>query len=173
MALIKTVSPENATGIIKEGYDMYLEKAGSIPKPMEMISASPGLFELSLRRMHYLSSHPTLSFALLTHIRYLVSSHLGYRFCRNFNRGLLEKQGLEQGDFERMESDSSQSLLEQHENAMLAFVVKAVSSPDAVTAEDIAELRNLGWEDRDLVDALAQGVSMYDHAVMMKVFQMD
>lgn len=173
MALINIVSPDNATGIIKEGYDMYLEKAGRIPKPMEMISASPGLFELSLRRMRYLSSHPSLSFALLAHIRYLVSFHLGYRFCREFNRYLLEKQGLEQSDFEQMESDPSRSLLEPHENAMLAFVVKAVNSPDAVTAEEITELRNLGWEDRDMVDALAQGVSMFDHAVMMQVFQMD
>jgi hypothetical protein len=173
MALLNTVSPGNATGIVKEGYDMFLDKAGSVPKPMEMISVSPGLFEISLRRLRYLMSHPNLSFSLLAHIRYLVSCHLGYRFCRDFNRHLLEKQGLGKSDFEKMESDPSQSLLEKNENALLAFVVKAVKSPASITADDINKLKRLGWEDRDIVDALAQGVGMIDHAIMMQVFQMD
>jgi hypothetical protein len=140
---------------------------------MEMISVSPGLFEISLRRLRYLLSHPNLSFPLLTCIRYLVSYHLDYPACRKFNRCLLEKQGLSEDDFKKMESDPFQSLLEKHESAMLSFVVRAVKSPDAITANDIQELRSLGWGDRDMVDALAQGVGMIDHAIMVKVFQMD
>lgn len=173
MALIDTVSPEKAEGTIKEGYDMFLQNIGIIPKPMEMMSASPALFELQLRRIHYLSKHPKLSFSLLAHIRYLVSCNLDYRFCMDFNKHILAKQGLEEADFSKMESDPSQSLLEENESAMLAFVVKAVKSPGSVTPEDIVNLREQGWEDRDMVDALAQGVGMIDHAIMMQVFQID
>ena len=67
MALISTVPVEKAEGPIKEGYDMFLKNIGIIPRPMEMLSASPALFELQLCRIHYLSRHPTLSFALLAH----------------------------------------------------------------------------------------------------------
>ena len=56
---------------------------------------------------------------------------------------------------------------------MFSFVVKAVKSPGAVEPDEIQHLRDLGWEDRDMVDALAQGVSMIDHAIMMQVFRMD
>jgi hypothetical protein len=173
MALISTVPPEKAEGVIKEGYEMFIKNIGIIPKPMEMMSASPALFELQLRRIHYLSKHPNLSFALLAHIRYLVSCNLDYRFCTDFNKHILKKQGIEEADFRKMEADPSQSLLEENESAMLAFVVKAVKAPGSVTAEDIQRLRDLGWEDRDMVDALAQGVGMIDHAIMMQVFQMD
>jgi uncharacterized protein YciW len=173
MTLISTVPPEKAEGTIKEGYDMFMKNVGIIPKPMEMMSASPALFELQLRRIHYFSKHPKLSFALLAHIRYLVSHNLGYRFCMDFNKHILKKQGVEEADFRRMEADPSQSLLEENDSAMLAFVVNAVKSPGAVTAEDINSLRKLGWEDRDMVDALAQGVGMIDHAIMAQVFQME
>jgi uncharacterized protein YciW len=72
-----------------------------------------------------------------------------------------------------LEADPSQSLLEENERAMLTFVVKAVKKPGSITAEDVKKLKDLGWEDRDMVDALSQGVSMIDHSIMMQVFQID
>jgi uncharacterized protein YciW len=60
--------------------------------------------------------------------------------------------------------------LEEKESAMLAFVVKAVKEPSSVKAQKIEALKAMGWEDRDLVDGLAHGVNMVDHAIMMEVF---
>lgn len=173
MALIQTVSPEKAEGPIKEAYEMFMKNIGIIPKPMELLSASPTLFELQLRRIHYFVNHPTLSFSLLAHIRYLVAHSLNYRFCVDFNKNMLKKQGLTEDDLRKVEADPSASMLEPKESAMLAFVVKSVKAPESVTAEDIANLKKLGWEDKDMVDALAQGVSMIDHSIMMQVFQME
>jgi hypothetical protein len=154
MALIKTVQPENAEGIIKEGYSMFMEHMGIVPKPMEMLSASPALFEQGLKRIHYYSTHPTLSFALLAHIRYLAAHSLNYSFCMDFNKAMLKKQGVEEADFQKMEEDPSKSLLEENENAMLAFVINAMKSPGSATPNDIQKLKNLGWEERDVVPFL-------------------
>jgi len=173
MALISTVSPENAEGTIKEGYEMFLKRVGIIPKPFEMLSASPGLFELQLHRNRYFGKHPKLSFALLAHIRYLVSHNLGHAYCMDFNRLLIKKLGIDEETIRAMETDPTKSMLEEHENAMLAFVVKSVKDPKSTTAEDISRLKNLGWEESDMVDALAQGVGMIDVAIMMQTFHMD
>lgn len=173
MALINTVPPEKAEGIIKEGYEMFMQRAGIIPRPMEMMSASPALFELQLKRIHYFSTHPRLGFVLLAHIRYLVAQRLEYQFCTDFNAFILKKVGVDDDTFEKMKADPSACLLEENEKAMLVFVMKAVKAPGSVTAQDIENLRNLGWEESDMVDALAQGVSMIDHSIMMQVFQMD
>jgi hypothetical protein len=173
MALINTVSPENAEGSIKEAYEMFIKNIGIIPKPMEMMSVSPALFDLQFQRIRYFSKHPKLSFSLLAHIRYLVAHNLKYGFCTDFNKHILKKQGVGEEDFNKMEADPSQSLLEDNERAMLAFVVKAVQSPESVTANDVNKLKDLGWEDKDMVDALSQGVSMIDHSIMMQAFQID
>jgi len=173
MALINTVSPDKAEGSIKEAYEMFMKNIGMIPRPMEMMSVSPALFDIQLQRIRYFSKHPTLSFPLLAHIRYLVAHSLNYGFCMDFNKLMLQKQGVGDADIRKMEADPSQSLLEENESAMLAFVVNAVKNPGSVTAEDVKKLKNLGWEDRDMVDALSQGVSMIDHAIMMQVFQIN
>ncbi len=59
------------------------------------------------------------------------------------------------------------------ESFMLAFVVKAVKAPSSLDADDINRLKEMGWKDRDLVDALAHGANMIDHSIMMEVFQME
>ena len=173
MTLINTVQPADAEGIIDEGYEFFMKRIGTIPRPLEMLSVSPTLFELQFRRIQYLSKHPTLSFSLLAHIRYLVAHTLDYQFCTDFNRHVLQKQGVSEDDFKKMEQDPSQSLLEDHESAMLVFVLKSVKDPASVKKDDVDNLKKIGWEDKDIVDALAQGVSMIDHSIMMQVLQMD
>nr|WP_320194117.1 hypothetical protein [uncultured Desulfobacter sp.] len=173
MPRIETVLPDQAQGIVKQGYDMYLTHFGTIPKPMEMLSVSPELFEIQLKRNRYFATQSNLSFGLLTHIRYMAALGLSYKFCIDFNKILLEKQGLDDEDLRRLEDDPCQSVLEENEHAMLTFVVKALKDPGAVANADILKLRALGWTDRDMVDAMLQGVSMSDHAVMMQVFDMD
>ncbi len=173
MALIKTVSPEQAEGQMKEAFDMFIENLGVVPRPLEMMSASPAIFNQQLQRIQYYTNHPTLSFALLSHIRYLVAHDLNYSFCMDFNKLILKKQGLEEDDIRRIESDPTQSMLEEKEAAMLVFVVNAIKKPAADRAAEIKNLKALGWEDRDLMDALAHGVNMVDHSIMMQVFQID
>lgn len=150
-----------------------MKNIGIISRPIELLSCSPALYSLQFQRMRYFAKHPNLSFSLLTHIRYLVAPNFDYGFCMDFNKHLLRKQGIDDDDIRKMAEAPSQSLLEVRKNAMLAFVIRAVKAPGSVTAEDIAELRALGWEDGDMVDALAQGVGMIDHSIMMQAFQMD
>lgn len=173
MARINTVLPEKAEGVVKEGYEMFMKNVGMIPRPMEMMSASPALFSIQLERIKYFSKHPALSFPLLAHIRYLVSHQLNYSFCMDFNGSVLKKMGLGDADLQAMKDDPSRSMLEENEKAMLVFVIKSIKAPGSVPDSDINQLRELGWSDRDMVDALSQGVGMIDHSIMMEVFQMD
>lgn len=173
MALVTTVAPRQAEGIIKEGYEMFMKNVGAIPQPMQLMSISPALFSLQLERIRYFGKHPKLSFALLAHIRYLAAQTLDYGYCMDLNRHFLKKLGNDDATIRAMEEDPSQSLLEESDSAMLDFVIRAMKQPTSITAEDIERLKALGWEERDMVDALAQGVGMIDHAIMMQVFQID
>lgn len=173
MPRIDIIRPDQAQGVVKQGYDTFLSHFGTVPKPMQMLSVSPELFDIQLKRNRYFAKGSNLSFSLLTHIRYMAALGLSYEFCMDFNRVLLKKQGLEDEDLKRLEDDPFQSILEDNEDAMLRFVVKALKGPASITDQDILDLKAHGWTDRDMVDAMIHGVSMADHAVMMQVFGMD
>jgi len=70
MALIKTVDPEKAEGIVKEVFDTMMESVGMIPAPMQLASASPGLLDISWQSLQYFSQHPKLGFGLLCTIHF-------------------------------------------------------------------------------------------------------
>ncbi len=173
MPRIKTTSIEEAQGAVKAGYDMFIKNIGIIPKPMEMMSASPALFESQLKRIEYFSNHPNLSFPLLAHIRFLAAHHLNYSFCSDFNKMTLKKVGLTDEQIDKMTKDPSACLLEDNEKAILLFVLQSMKDPGSITNADIDDLKKMDWTDTDMVDALSQGVSMIDHSIMMQVFGMD
>ncbi len=173
MTLINTVAPENAKGEIKKGYDLFLERGIKVPNPFRLLSASPKMFDMLVTRNKYFSNHPNLSFELLAHIRYFVSKNLNYEFCCKHNKNLLLMQGACEDDFKKMDDDPEKSLLEENELFMLKFVLKAMDSPESISEKDINQLKESGWEDSDIFDALAQGVGMIDHNYFMKVFKPD
>ncbi len=75
---------------------------------------------------------PRPGFAMLSTIRFLVAKHLNFAFCTDFNKNILKKQGLSDEDIEEMTKDPLKAPLEDYEQAMLGFVMKAIKSPDAV-----------------------------------------
>ena len=173
MALIQTIEPEKAEGQAKEIYDFMKENAGIIPAPLQQASASPWLLDMYWQSIQHFSQHPNLGFGLLSSIRYLVSQQYDYAFCIDFNRNMLSMQGLSEDDIAKMEKDPLQAPLDDKDRAMVAFVMKAIKTPDAVEKQDVEQLHDLGWTDSDIMDAMAHGTNMIASSILMKTFKMD
>ena len=173
MALIQTIEPEKAEGQAREIYDFMRENAGIIPAPLQLASASPWLLDIYWQSIQHFSQHPNLGFGLLSSIRYLVAQQYDYAFCTGFNRKMLNMQGLTDEDIDKMETEPLSAPLDDRDRAMVAFVMKAIKTPDAVDQKDMDELHDQGWVDSDIMDALAHGTNMIASSILMKTFKMD
>ena len=173
MALIQTVSAENAEGKAKEIYDTMQKTIGLIPAPMQLASASPWMMDMMWQSVQYFSQHPNLGFGLLSSIRYLVAREYDYAFCTGFNKNFLMMQGMSEEDIEKIVDDPLQAPLEDRERDMLAFVMKAIRTPDSVDKDDLDHLREQGWTDTDILEALTHGTNMIGSSILMKAFKMD
>jgi len=173
MALIQTVESDKAEGKVKEIYDFMLENAGIIPAPLQLASASPWLLDMYWQSIQHFSQHPNLGFGLLSSIRYLVAQQYDYAFCIDFNRNMLSMQGLSEDDIDKMEKDPLQAPLDDKDRAMVAFVMKAIKTPDAVEKQDVDRLHDLGWTDSDIMEAMAHATNMIASSILMKTFKMD
>lgn len=173
MGLIQSVAPDQAEGDMKAAYDFFQQALGTIPAPMAMFSASPDLFSKQWQSMNYYMKHPALGFALLSSIRYVVSKANDYHYCTGFNKAFLEKQGLTEAQIQDLDRDPQSAPLDDKDRAMLAFVAKAVASPDSVTQDDMDRLHALEWTDRDVFDAMAHAANIISASVLMKTFKLD
>jgi alkylhydroperoxidase family enzyme len=173
MAIINTVKPEEAEGDVKRVFDAMQNRIGMIPAPMALASVSPFLMKANWQSIEFYTQHPRLSFGLLSTIRYLVAQKLDYAFCTNFNKNFLKLQGMTDEDIEKVTNDPSKAPLEDKERRMVAFVMKAIDTPDDVDSEDMDQLREHGWQDSDIMEALAHGTSMIGASILMKAFKTD
>ena len=140
---------------------------------MAMFSVSPGVFKMQLQSLNYFMKHPTLKFPLLSSIRYLVAREYDYQFCTGFNKALLEKQGMSEEDIKKIAQDPESAPLDDKDRAMLTFVVKAVKSPDSISQGDMNRLHEMGWTDRDALDAMVHAGSLIASSTLMKTFKLD
>ena len=173
MALIQTVKSDKAEGKTKEIYDFMQKNAGVVPAPLQLSSASPHMLDMVWQSIQYYTQHPNLGFGVLSTIRYLVAQQYDYAFCTNFNKNFLMMQGMSEDDIQKIAEDPLQAPLEDKERAMLAFVMKAVKTPDTVAEGDMQQLRDMGWTDADILDALTHGTNMIGSSILMKAFKMD
>ena len=158
MFLLKTLDPAQATGKSAEIFKAF-EQVG-VPEPLLLLSASPGLMERHFGMIEYFRGHPSLSPQLLASIRYAVSRKYGHVACQEFNGKLLCRMGAKEEELAELAGQKRVSLLEEHEQAILSFVLKAVTDARSVTAGDVKALNDLGVSDSDILDATAHGANM-------------
>ena len=173
MALLHTVTAEDATGKVKEVYDQLMKTARVIPRPMQMMSASPDLLAIQVQFLNHYFRHPTLGFALLAHIRLLVSHHFKYPYCVDFNTSLLQMlTDITDEQLEAVKADPAAAPLNEKDKAMLLFVLKCVKTPDATTKGDIDALKKMDWSEKDIFEATQHGADMIRHGTLFKAFKM-
>lgn len=169
MFLLNYESPENAVGKISEIYSVFPKEIGP-PHPLQLMSASPGFLSCQFEIIKYFTNHKKLGFPLLAAIRYMAANDCDYDYCINFNQNILMAAGADKQALEAIRNDPSQAPLEDHERAMLKFVSKAIKTPETITKSDVEALRSIGWEDSDILDAVAHGAFMNGHRTLMKAF---
>lgn len=173
MALIQTVTAEEAEGKVKEVYDQLMSTARVIPRPMQMMSASPDLLAVQIQSLGHYFRHPTLGFALLAHIRLLVAHHFNYPYCVEFNSSLLQMlTDITDEQLDEVKTDPAAAPLEDRDKAMLLFVLKSVTTPDAVEQADVDALKRVAWTEKDIFEATHHGADMIRHGTLFKAFKM-
>jgi len=173
MPLLKTVSPENAQGKVKQAYDFFNEMAGMVPLPIQMVSTSPDLLSNLINTIHYYVNDSNLSFPLLAHIRLLVAKEEDYPYCLNLNQEVLKNLGgVSQDNIDAALRDESLASLEQNEVEILKFVLKVVRDPASTQKSDIAKLHEYGWTDKDIYEAVHEGLLMLIRGIAFKAFKM-
>lgn len=173
MAIIKTQTMENATGKVKEIYEEFLKVMPMIPKPIQLMSASPDLLVINSYEKKYFLSHPNLSPLLQAYIRMLAAFNSDYPYCVDFNTNVLKMLGnLTDEHIAAVRINPAEAQLTDKDKAMLEFVIKAVSAPEEIEAQDVAMLHQAGWNDPDIFDAASLGIGMVAMGMLFNIFKM-
>lgn len=174
MPLIRTIEPEEATGELAKLYQTIEAMRGSVGNNAKLFSLSPELLRQQMDFIQFYMNHPTLSMPLLAAIRIMVSSDEECKFCIDFNTGLLiNLAGWTIDQVNAMRKDPNAANLPKRETAMLNLTIKAIRNAHGVTANDLDALRDIGWSDNDILDAVNHATRMLATDIIFNTFKIE
>ncbi|MDT8367525.1 MAG: hypothetical protein RRA15_13770 [bacterium] len=173
MSLLKTVPIDEAPEELKPLYQGFMDTIGAVPPPFAMLGASPALQSLQAKLIGYYREKSNLNPLLMALIRYLTAVALEMSPCIEFNARALAVHGMTEEQIAVLHMNPAAAPLEEKEGWLLAVVIKAVRAPETVSEGHIHKLRDLGWTDTDIFDALYLSCMMAGMALMMKALKIE
>jgi uncharacterized peroxidase-related enzyme len=174
MPIIETIPFLEATGELAELYETINSMVGKVGKNAELYSISPELLRQQMEFVKFYKNHSTLSMPLLASIRLLVSSKEDCDFCIDYNTAMLiNMAGWTHTQVQAMRQDINSANLSNREKAMLHLAIKSVLNANAVNANDLDTLHEMGWSDKDILDAVNHATRMLATDIMFNTFKVD
>ena len=174
MSILQTVKPENATGEVAEIYAQIQNAWGQVPAAIQVFSANPFLLKQQWEYYGSIMQHPTLSMALTTCIRMLVSQAGKCGYCIDMNAGMLiNMAGWTPEQVAATRADFNNSPLSSKEKTLLGLVLKSTSDSNSVGASDLQAARNAGWSDSEILDAVNHGARMVAGDILINGFKVE
>lgn len=126
-----------------------------VSKLWRLLANDPALAEIVRRHMDHVYNGGELPFELKSEISLVVASVLECEGCRFFHESALSHAGV---DAERIDGLSRLEIdgagFTPSEELVLRFAQTAAEDPHAVTDDDLAALRDLGFSERELVEII-------------------
>ena len=169
--LLKTFGPGKASPDVEKVYNSFLENVGAIPPPFLIYSASPAIQSIQAQLITYFREGSGLSPLLTALIRYLTAVMLDLEPCIEFNTRVLTAHGLTEEQIEGVRVNPATAPIGEKDGWMLAYVIKSVQSPESDLEGHVNKLREMGWTDIDVFDALYIACMMVGMERMMKALK--
>ena len=158
IAWIKTVEPENATGLLKDLYEEVTTPHGTVDNVMKAHSLRPHTMagHLAIYRSVLHSDDNVLPLWFLEAVAVYTSltNKCDYSVAHHFTnvRGLLKDEDRAAKMYEALAVGEPERLFEGRELALLRYARKLTASPGEVDEQDIAEARNAGADDGEILE---------------------
>ena len=157
MAYIKLPEFEDMEPDIQDKARPILEKTGQLGEIFQLLAIDKKVyFATDTMVQKYLLEQTTLSYHIKEAIALLISLENGCKMCVNVHKNIAKMLGLSQESVDEILQGVSAMSVEDKEKALLDFCIKASKKDNyKIVKEEIDALKNLGWSDTQIVEAVA------------------
>ena len=152
MEKIKGIEPESADGKLKRLFNEVQERLGMIPNALRVMGNSPAALEMAIRCEDALENSG-LSSRLREQIALRVSEVNQSDYCIAAHHALAGIAGLSDEEIADARSGTSP---DRRTEAALTFACELLKSRGALHPESLANMRDAGWDDGQIVEIIVQ-----------------
>ncbi|OIP55217.1 MAG: alkylhydroperoxidase [Helicobacteraceae bacterium CG2_30_36_10] len=157
MAHIKLPEFEDMTPAIQEKARPILEKTGKLGEIFKLLAIDEKVyFATDGMIQKYLLDETTLSYDMKESIALLISVENGCKMCVEVHKSIAKMLGLSDERIEEILHGVENMNSSDAEKALLNFSIRASKKDNyKVLKEDIDRIREMGWSDVQIIEAVA------------------
>jgi uncharacterized peroxidase-related enzyme len=157
MAHIKLPEFEEMTPAIQEKARPILEKTGTLGDIFKLIAIDEKIYFATDQMVQkYLLDETELSYDIKEAIALLISKENGCKMCVDVHKNIAKMLGLSETQIEEILKGVESMNTDDKDKALLNFCIKASGKENyKILKEEIDALKNMGWSDTQIIEAVA------------------
>lgn len=154
MSFVGLISEAQAAPRVKELYQQVRQNFGFLPNYFQALGRDAQVIEGQLALGAAIMKAGGLSPALKEQIGLVVSGINSSSYCIAIHMELLRQLGVEKPVGRKLVTDYENAPVGEKEKALFRFADKLTRKPFEIVQGDVEALRQMGWEDAALVEAV-------------------
>ncbi len=157
MAHIDLPEFEQMSPAIQQKAKPILEKTGKLGEIFKLLAIDENIYNATdVMVQNYLLKQTHLPYFIKEAIALLISKENSCKMCVDVHKSIAKMLGLEEEQIERILQGVDAMEVDKTTKELLRFCIKASKKENyKITKEEIEELKELGWSDKELLEAVA------------------
>ena len=157
MAHIDLPEFEQMSPAIQQKAKPILEKTGKLGEIFKLLAIDENIYNATdVMVQNYLLKQTHLPYFIKEAIALLISKENSCKMCVDVHKSIAKMLGLKEEQIERILQGVDAMEVDKKTKELLRFCIKASKKENyKITKEEIEELKELGWSDKELLEAVA------------------
>lgn len=155
MSLLKTVSLENADGVVKDIYKDIDSSIGMVPNILQLFSVNTKMLKALWSNTKEIMDMEEDDKKLHIILRLYTSNENSCKYCIGiYSSMLINMFGLSSDEVLSIKEDPSTAPLSDKNKKLLLFTLSALKNPQDVNSDSLKELEDIGITQKEIFDAV-------------------
>jgi len=169
--IVKPIKVEEATGELKLLYTKIEKTLGFVPPHFEVFAtidmkSLKDFIEYNL----YFAKHPNIDAKILPFLRLCIAQKECRKYCISFNTKLLIANGVDEHILNDICLNIDKLPFNTEQKLLLSKVIYAVYNADKFSKDDLEELYNVNFSDKDFYELLSYATNFMAKSKMIEVY---
>jgi hypothetical protein len=171
MFILKPIKVEDATGELKLLYKKIEKTLGFVPPHFELFAtidmeSLKDFIEYNL----YFVKHPKIDAKILPFLRLCIAQKECRKYCINFNTKLLMANGINNKILDDICLNINNLPFNVEQKLLLSKVIYAIYNANKFNNDDLQELYNVNFSDKDFYELLSYATNFIAKSKMIEVY---
>ncbi|WP_457744029.1 hypothetical protein [Sulfurimonas sp.] len=171
MFIVNRIKVDEASGELKIIYKKIKKVLGFVPAHFELFATIDSKFLMDFIEYNlYFKNHPNIDEKILPFLRLAIAQKECRKYCINFNTHILQGLKIDSQILNDISANILKLPFDKKQKLLLSKVIYSIYNVDKFNKNDLEELYNVGFSDKDFYELLSYATNFMAKSKMIEIY---